>query len=158
MNATDVTKYGHQTVLKSLDGLPEREWHTPDVCGIWSVKDIIAHLASFELVLVDILRSLLSAGPTPLLDRFIGDRDFNDGSVMERRDKSVAEVLAEYNDAYARAARLLEQVPLDRRRQNGALPWYGAEYDLEDFIAYSFYGHKREHAAQINVFRDRLAK
>jgi hypothetical protein len=47
---------------------------------------------------------------------------------------------------------------LDRRRQNGALPWYGAEYDLEDFIAYSFYGHKREHTAQINVFRDALAR
>jgi hypothetical protein len=103
MNATDVIKYGHQTVLKSLDSLPEREWHTPDVCGAWSVKDIIAHLASFELVLVDLLQSWLNAGPTPLLNRFTGDKDFNDGSVMERRDKSVAEVLAEYNrDGLAR--------------------------------------------------------
>jgi hypothetical protein len=39
----------------------------------------------------------------------------------------------------------------------GTLPWYGPEYALDDFIVYSYYGHKREHSAQINVFRDQLA-
>ena len=32
-----------------------------------------------------------------------------------------------------------------------------SEYSLEDFIVYTFYGHKREHSAQIAAFRDRLA-
>jgi hypothetical protein len=27
---------------------------------------------------------------------------------------------------------------------------------LDDFIVYTYYGHKREHAAQIAAFRDRL--
>ena len=43
-----------------------------------------------------------------------------------------------------------------KRREPGTLPWYGPEYDLEDFIAYTFYGHKREHMAQVNVFLDTL--
>jgi hypothetical protein len=38
----------------------------------------------------------------------------------------------------------------------GLLPWYSAEYDLEDYITYAFYGHKREHCAQIAVYRDTL--
>jgi proline iminopeptidase len=29
------------------------------------------------------------------------------------------------------------------------------EYALDDFIVYNYYGHKREHSAQIAVFRDR---
>ena len=41
-------------------------------------------------------------------------------------------------------------------RENGTLPWYGAEYSLDDFIVYTYYGHKREHAAQIAAFRDHL--
>jgi hypothetical protein len=51
---------------------------------------------------------------------------------------------------------LIRQIPLETRRKSGLLPWYGAEYDLEDYITYAFYGHKREHCAQIAVYRDTL--
>jgi len=70
----------------------------------------------------------------------------------------VGDVLAEYRDTHAEAARLMQQVPFEMRRLKGSLPWYGEEYDLEDFIVYTFYGHKREHCAQINVFKDLLAR
>ena len=48
------------------------------------------------------------------------------------------------------------RVPLELRRKTGTLPWYGDEYDLEDLVAYSNYGHKAEHCAQIAVYRDTL--
>lgn len=51
---------------------------------------------------------------------------------------------------------ILDGFSRDMLRKVGALPCYGAEYDLEDFIVYSFYGHKREHCAQIAVYRDTL--
>jgi hypothetical protein len=60
MNAADILKYGHLTALKAIDGLPDNAWEMGGACGIWSIKDIIAHLASYELVLVDILTSLTS--------------------------------------------------------------------------------------------------
>ena len=66
-------------------------------------------------------------------------------------------MLAEYEVAYARAVTLMVRIPVEGRRLNGVLPWYGPEYSLEDFIVYTFYGHKREHSAQIEAFRDRLA-
>lgn len=159
MNIIDVSKYGHETVLDALDGLAESDWHTPGVCGVWSVKDIVAHLASYECTLVDVLHSILDDETTPTLDRMLSEGDaFNDAEVDHRRDRSVAEVWDEYDGAHKEAQRLLVHVPQESRRQNGLLPWYGAEYDLEDFFAYTFYGHKREHAAQINVFRDQLQR
>lgn len=159
MNTIDVLKYGHHTVLETIDGLAETDWHTPDVCGVWSVKDIIAHLASYEHALVDVLNSLLNDKPTPTLDRLGADHEqFNDAEVARRRDKTVAEVFTEYENTYAQTVALLAQIPPETRRQNGALPWYGQEYDLDDFIVYSFYGHKREHCAQIAVFRDQLVR
>jgi hypothetical protein len=157
MNAVDVLKYGHRTVLQTIDGLPESEWETGGVCGVWSVKDIIAHLASYELALVDLLKSFLGDGPTLYLDQYIEmGLKFNDVQVALRKDKTIGEVLAEYNDTQAHVMSLVTQVPVETLRQPGTLPWYGMEYALDDFIVYSYYGHKREHSAQIAVFRDQL--
>ena len=160
MNAQDILINGHKHVLDAVDGLPELDWTTPGVCGIWSVKDIIAHLASFEHVLVDVLRSLLVAdSPTPTLDRFRRNSGrFNDAEVEARQGKSAAEVLAEYEQTHALAAQLLARIPREGRILSGALPWYGDTYDLDDFIVYTFYGHKREHCAQIAVFRDQRVR
>lgn len=55
MNAVDILKYGQQTVLQTLEGFPEAAVETPGACGTWSVKDIIAHLASYEHALADML-------------------------------------------------------------------------------------------------------
>jgi uncharacterized protein (TIGR03083 family) len=159
MNAADVLMYGHRTVLRSVEGLPEGDWETPGACGRWSVKNIIAHLASYELVLADILGGFLGGGPTPALDAFC-DRsvDFNDAQVDARQSLSVAATLEEYSATCARTAALAAQIPAETYRLPGTLPWYGAEYALDDLIVYMYYGHKREHCAQIAAFRDTLAR
>jgi uncharacterized protein (TIGR03083 family) len=157
MNAKDVLIYGHLTVLEAVEGLPETEWDTPGVCGYWSVREILAHLASFEHMLVELLNSILGDRHTPTLDAFSADPErFNDIEVSKRQGLSAAEVLAEYQETYERAASLLDRIPAELFRTNGLLAWYGPDYDLEDFITYAFYGHKREHCAQIAVFRDGL--
>lgn len=158
MNTEDVLKYGHLTVMKTVEGLDERYWNVPGVCGVWSVREIIAHLASFECTLVDVLNVVIDPQvETPTLQRYMaGPLKFNDDEVARRKDDGPAEVLAEYQETHARNAELIARIPQARRRLNGLLPWYGKEYDLEDFLIYSFYGHKREHCAQINVYRDTL--
>lgn len=157
MNTMNVLRYGHETVVQAVDGLPQEAWETPHVCGVWSVKEIVAHLASFEQMLIDVLRSLMGETETPTLDRFkAGIQAFNDAEVARRADKSAADVWAEYESAYREAAALMAEIPVEGRRVDGSLPWYGADYSLEDFIVYTFYGHKREHCAQIGVFRERM--
>ena len=66
MNATDILKYGQLTVLQTLDGFSETTWETEGACGVWSVKDIIAHLASYEQILVEILATFTGGGSTPV--------------------------------------------------------------------------------------------
>ena len=153
MNAVDILKYGHQTVFQATEG----EWETAGACGVWSVKDIIAHLASYEEVLVDILSTFIGKHPTPYLDRFIElGGQFNDTEVEKRKGRTVREVLDEFNDAYAQVMSLAEQIRPEQFRETGTLPWYGMGYALDDVIVYMYYGHKREHSAQIAAFRDRL--
>lgn len=160
MNAIDMLQYGHQAVLEAVHDWPATEWETPGVCGEWSVKDIIAHLTAFEHVLDEVLSSLLIEGfPTPTLDHFQQEfQNFNDNEVALRRHLSPQVVLAEYKTAQAQTQALMERLPAEVPQQNGALVWYGVEYDLEDFIVHTIYGHKREHSAQIATFRDRLTR
>lgn len=157
MDAPSILMYGHKTVLQTINGLPEAMWLMPGACGIWSVKDIIAHLASHEHVLVDVLTTFVAGGPAPYLEqlRTQGER-FNDLQVTNRQHQTVAKTLQEYTNTYGEVEALIRQIPAEVLRQPGSIPWYGEEYALDDFLVYGYYGHKREHSAQIAAFRDRI--
>ncbi len=157
MNATDILKYGHQTVHQTLNSFPATAWEQSGACGEWSVKDIIAHLASYEQVLVDIVTSFTAKDSTPTLDRFIEmGSQFNDYEVNKRKEKTMKDVLQEFNEAHSAVLSLLVAIPAETLRQTGTLPWYGMDYALDDVIVYMYYVHKREHSAQVAAFQHRL--
>ncbi len=156
MHAYDVLRYGQLTLLSTLEGLPEEAYDVPGACGVWSVKDIMAHLASYELVLVDALLLLADGeAETPHLTRFTELREaFNDTEVDARRSMGMSEALAELNGAHEETLRLVRGMSPELLGRAGAIPWYGDEYAVDDLIVYQYYGHKREHGAQVEVFRD----
>ena len=157
MNVLDILKYGNLTLLGSVEGLAEPDWEVGGVCGVWSVKDIMAHLASYEHMLAEVLDTFLGAefGLT-LNERARLGNAWNDIQVERRRDKTMSDVLAEYHEVHGRVIELAAQIPDEKYRENGTIPWYGPEYCLDDLIVYTSYGHKREHSAQIMVYRDQL--
>jgi hypothetical protein len=118
----------------------------------------MAHLASFEQVLAELLTSLEDASAsTPTLELFISNTpEFNNPQVALRKDHAPAQVLAEYQDWHQQVRELVRKLPAEKFKEVGILPWYGAEYDLEDFLIYTYYGHKREHSAQIALYKKRL--
>ncbi len=154
MNALDVVRYGHLTFLGALENCAADEVSKPGACGIWSVKDIVAHITSYELVLVGILDEAAGEGPNPDLVRY---RDqglaFNDGEVAARLDHCFDDVLGELNGAHATVLERLSGFSPEHVRRPGTIPWYGDDYALDDLIVYMYYGHKREHAAQVAAFR-----
>ncbi len=158
MNAVDVVRYGQGTLLETLEGVPDDAWETPGVCGVWTLKNVIAHLTSYEVVLGEVLAGFVGEdGPTPNLDQLRTPHSgFNDAQVDARAGLTAAETLAELNAAHARVMELLERIPAERARETGTLPWYGDGYALDDLLVYVSYGHKREHAAQIAALRDRV--
>lgn len=158
MHAPDVLMYGHRTFMHTLEEFPADQRTASGAVGYWSVKDLVAHIGSFELALVEVLQDLLTPGPTPLRDAMTADgQAFNDQQVdVLRREWSYEQCLDEYLAAHEQVRRLMAKLPASLLRETGAIPWYGAGYDLEDLIAYQYYGHKREHSGQIQTFRDRF--
>lgn len=158
MNASDILMWGDRWFCDTLSRVPLFEWETPNVCGVWSVKNIVAHITSFEYLLEDVLNSFLGQSSTPTLAGYlkIGGQGFNDTEVPKRQQMSAADTLAEYNAHQARTMELIARIQKETRERPGTLPWYGMEYALDDFLVYQYYGHKREHGAQVNVFADTL--
>src|SRR5574340_1253405 len=137
MNALDILKYGQGTVHQAIEGLPESAWEKPGACGVWSIKDIIAHLASYEHMMLDVLSTFVGGNSTPYLSKYIDpDNNFNDSEVAARKGKSIREVLGEFQDTHAQVMSLAERISGESYRQTGTLPWYGMEYALDDFIVY----------------------
>lgn len=163
MNPNDVMKYGHFHFLRTLDALPQPDWEIGGACGVWSVKDIIGHIASYEVFMDEILVKLLGdPDPTPMHDamatRGVDDyfAKFNDEEVDRRASHSPQQARDEYLAAYERVAARGLRLDVDTWRKVGILDWYGEGYSLEDYVVYAQYGHKREHLGEINAFRDRL--
>src|SRR5947209_18236127 len=79
MNAVDVLTYGHGAVQQAVNDLSDSAWKKAGACGFWSVKDIIAHLTSFEYVLKEVLMTIIEgemrgstpSAATPHLNRFM---------------------------------------------------------------------------------------
>jgi uncharacterized damage-inducible protein DinB len=158
MNAKDILMYGNRTLMMTIEDVPAAEWDTNGVCGIWSVKEIVAHLTSFEHILVEVLNIFQGEKEGPnLLSWGKSGQNFNEEQVAKRANMSRSEVLAEYESVHAQTMKLVSQFSPETLRQVGTIPWYGPQYALDDLIVYAFYGHKREHCAQINVFKDKLA-
>lgn len=160
MHALDMLEVGHQMVLDSVRDLPKREIEAGGACGIWSIKDIIAHLTAYEALVADILTSLTHPGNhTPVLERFLSDpAAFNDAEVENRQGRSLEDILDEYTAMHCYVIDEIIRIPEATLREPGALPWYGDAYDVEDFLVYTSYAHKREHCAQIEAFKDNWQK
>jgi hypothetical protein len=155
MNASDVLKYGNDWLMKRVVKIPEDKWDMAGVCGVWSAKDVLSHITSYEINLGKILQEFIDKGKSEENPK--GDsKSFNDDETAKRRDKNFQEVLDEYTKAHEEVMALITQIPAEKCHEVGTMPWYGEEYSLDDYLVYTFYGHKREHGAQFDVFVDQL--
>ena len=139
--------------MLGLERLRPDDWEAPAL-GAWTTKDLVGHLGAFEARFADVLATF--AGETPVTDLVRADPGtFNDDQAAIRRDWPVAAVVSELRDAFARGIGVARRIPAETWTRVGSIPWYGPEYALDDLAVYSMYGHKREHAPQIEAVLDR---
>jgi hypothetical protein len=158
MNAKVLLQKSHRIIVNAIEALPEADWYLPGVAGDWSVKDVLAHMASYELVLLESLKALIDNSPAPTAMRSSADPlAFNDTEIARRRGRSAQSVWGEYEGTHLANLKLIARVPAQRLRVPGLLEWFGEDRDLEDFITHKIYGHKREHGTQIQIFKEQLS-
>ena len=155
MNALDVLAYGQSMVMATVDRYQPEDW-TRNALGVWTAKDLLGHLGAFEVRFADVLASFIGAPiESDLLEA--DPETFNDDQAAIRSSWTVQQVRDEFVGAYDRAMTHGKAIAPDTWRQVGAIPWYGPEYSLDDFVVYNIYGHKREHDPQLSAALERPA-
>jgi len=157
MNAEKLLFFGHRSFMRAIRAIDKADQNKSGLCGYWSAKDVIAHLASYEIMMGEVLGTFKGQETTPTYDRFQAG-NFNDAEVEIRKSKTYAQVLDEYKSAREIVGEAIKSIPLAKMREKDSVEWFGRKIDLEDYIAIVGYGHKREHAAQFNSFKDFLSR
>lgn len=157
MNVHVLLRHAHRRVHEVVDPLTAAEWELPDVCGIWSTKQVVAHLTGWAGYFEEFLAPHAGvARPTPHIDdyRALGEDGFNARHGTAAAGLAVDQVCSAYDAVWSRIFALAQQVPPTRWIDAGTLPW-DPEGSLDDFAVYGYYGHHYEHAAQIEEFHNR---
>ncbi|MDY6878329.1 MAG: DinB family protein [Chloroflexota bacterium] len=137
-------------LLVAIEGLSETEMTTLPVAGVWTIKDILAHISGWAAWdLVGIRAILTGERPNFLV---IQDVDaFNARLVAERSTWSLEQILAEMRDTQSALQELLISMPDEDLFRAGL--FQGSYWDNLTGWLQVAWEHEEEHAAQIWAWR-----
>jgi hypothetical protein len=121
----------------------------------WSIQDTLAHLASNQELMVELLGDIVAGTRGTLPDDFDNQR-FNDEHVAQGRGKSSAQVRAALDASYARLNALLETIPAAALTRRGTHPAAG-DADVKEFLL-AMYAHHEMHCRDVVEQTRRLTK
>jgi hypothetical protein len=131
----------------SYAGLSEADMTEPGVTGSWSVKDIIAHVTTWENESLTHLPLILAGEKTPRYSVTYGGIDgFNALKTEEKRDLSLSTVLRQRDRTHLRLIRFIQTIPEDQLDR---------ETRFRRRLRLDTYGHYPKHAEAIRNWRER---
>lgn len=123
---------------------------TAGVSGTWSIKDILAHLTSWQQRTLDRLDAA-ARNEEPRTPNVANDEEMNqlnERFYQENSGRDLAEVLANYHAAYQQMVTVVEQAEDEDLFQTGRFSWLGAS-PLWELVAGNTYEHIQEHSGAI---------
>ncbi|HST03929.1 MAG TPA: DinB family protein [Chloroflexia bacterium] len=96
----------------SYAGLSEAQMTEPGIVGDWSVKDILAHVTTWEEEALKYLPLIIEGGKPPKYSVLYGGLDaFNEQKSAQKRGLSLAEVLKQLDETHERLLYYVQRVP-----------------------------------------------
>jgi len=128
-------------------GLSEAQLMIPGVTGKWSVRDILAHVTTWEEEALEHLPLVLKGRRPPRYSSTYGGIDaFNALKTEQKRNLSLAQVLQEMQDVHRRLIAYLESVPLGQFQE---------ETRFRHRLRLDTYSHYPIHAKAISKWREK---
>jgi hypothetical protein len=129
----------------SYAGLPDSRLTKAGVTGDWSVKDILAHVTTWEGESLKHLPIILAGGRPPRYVRYGGIDAFNAKTAAEKRGLTLAEVLSELDATHGRLVDLVRRTPEAQ---------FTRETRFRRRLRLDTYGHYREHTRAMQAWRE----
>jgi len=139
-----------QDFRNSYAGLSDAQLMTPGVTGAWSVRDILAHVSTWEEEALKSLPVILNGGKPPQYSRLYGGIDaFNALMTEQKRNLSLAQVFRQLDAIHQRLIEFIEKAPEEQLR---------GETRFRRRLRLDTYGHYPIHAAAVRTWRERRSR
>jgi hypothetical protein len=138
---------------QAIQGLSPEQMHIVGVTGIWSVKDILAHLTAWESEMVTALNQIHQR-KVPRIVRIDDIDEWNAEQYHINASRPLDMVLADFEGVHRMLFKLLEDYDERALTDNRRFAWMEGEplyYLLEENV----YLHEGEHAGEIVEWRQR---
>jgi len=103
------------SIKESYAGLPEAQLMEPGVTGNWSVRDILAHVTTWEEEALKYLPLILQGGRPPRYSTKYGGIDaFNAQMTEQKRSLSLSNVLRQLDETHRQLMQYVEGAPAEQ--------------------------------------------
>ena len=129
---------------EALDGLTDEEMSAPGAVGEWSVRDLLAHVATWEEEALKALPVIVRGGKLPRYASVGGIDAFNARQQEAKRHLTLEHLRLEMAATHQRLLALLDRVPESAYRQEGR---------FLKRLRLDTYGHWRLHTEDVRRWR-----
>jgi len=130
-----------------LSQLSVEQFNQPGAVGVWSVKDVLVHIAFWERYTVNMLQAI-ARGKTPDLLADDSTERNNASVVAQYYQRPLAAVISDWQEAREDLLEALEDLDDEDLNDPDRFPW-SAGRTLLDRIAGNSFDHEQEHIEQI---------
>jgi hypothetical protein len=135
-------------LTESYAGMSEARLLEPGVMGEWSVKDILAHVTTWEEEALKYLPLILTGGRPPRYIQFGGIDTFNAQMAEQKRGMALSEVLRQLEETHQRLLNYLQSVPEEH---------FTRETPFRHRLRLDTYSHYPLHARAIQQWQETAA-
>jgi len=133
---------------ESHEGLSDSQLLVPGVTGAWSVRDILAHVTTWEEEALKHLPSVLRGQTPPRYSTIYGGIDaFNARMTEQKKNLPLSEVRRQLSGTHRELLDFLETVPEE---------YFAGETRFRHRLRLDTYGHYPKHARAIRKWREAL--
>ena len=133
-------------IRESYAGLSESQMTEPGVTGNWSVKDILAHVTTWEEEALKYLPLIITGGRPPRYTRYGGIDAFNAQMTEQKRGLALSDVLGQLDETHRRLLDYIRSVPEEP---------FTRETRFRHRLRLDTYSHYPQHAKAIREWRER---
>ena len=137
-----------EDLLSAATLVPSEQQATRPVCGQWTLKDVLGHVADWEWAGVEGLRQMAS-GHAPLVEYIESIDDWNQTHADARRDQPWEAVWTDVHAVRQALLEVLEGMEQAALLRSFPFPW-GADGTAYQWVCVSL-AHDREHAQELRV-------
>jgi uncharacterized damage-inducible protein DinB len=147
--------HSRERLLRAIEGLDATHLTQPGAVGIWSVKDVLAHLAMWEAQTVTLLYQVRQGMKPTTLHLKTFDTDQQNAQWYEQaKDRPWEQVWADFQGVRVQTLRRLDAFNEDELSSPTRFPWLGMS--LADLVYEWVVQHEEDHAADLETWRQRL--